>query len=531
MVRIGVVVLLVACFVWVAAPGAGAAVPKAGVPKTAAPAPAAPAAPAAKPAAPGAAAATDLEKAVAAMRGMKPEDFSKEQQEAKGKELDAAWQTLIQAGPAGAARLKQELAKIDAAKEKDDCFKLGASVVLWQIGGLDEAPTIAQVWSGDVALDLNYNYVFPLAMEAARTQDPRALPVLVACLKDKKGQFFVTVHVMNLVWPLTHKFVWAAYGPKGLPALAALLESSQDGPTREFAALWLAECQYLPALAAIRKIALEGRGEARQGAIKALGVYGHPEDYAFLVEGLKAKDPREACDFAYAIYEYEDLRAAAHLIPLLDCDDGKLRLEVAQGLAYFRTPETIEALHRYCTAAKAADERDWAAKFVAGMLKAMNLTWDQYAAKPRQEKEQLLAPLRLAEEEKYNLKQGDRTLTHDELLKAAQEWKKNDRITGGTYEWVEDRHAMAASTPADIDLWLEVKARVCLRVSDECLPEMQIIDGLVQRLGRSRYRKVVGICDKVEPAAPVLPARPAKPPPAPKPAAPAARTPAKTLPD
>jgi hypothetical protein len=439
-----------------------------------------------------------LDKAIAAMRHIAPADFSEEKREAKAKEIDAAWETLIAAGKPAAELIKAEFAKIDAAKEKDDYFKLGASVVLWQIGGLDEAPTIAQVWSGDVALDLNYNYVFRLAMEAARTQDPRALPVLVACLKDKKGQFFVTTHVMNLVWPLTDKFVWAAYGPKGLPALAGLMESSQDEPTREFAAMWLAECQYLPALAAIRKIAREGRGVARQGAIKALGVYGHPEDYAFLVEGLKSKDPREACDFAYAIYEYEDLRAAAHLIPLLDSDDGKLRLEVVAGLVYFKTPETIEAFHRYSTAAKAAEVRDWAAKCVAAILKATNLTWDQYAAKPREEKERLLAPLRLAKEGKYNLKQGDRTLTHDELLKAVEEWKKNGRITGGTYEWVEDRHALAASTPADIDLWLEVKAKVCLRVSDECLPEMQTIDELVLRLGRSRYRKVVGLCDKVE---------------------------------
>jgi len=447
-----------------------------------------------------------LDKAIAVMRHIAPADFSEEKREAKAKEIDAAWKTLIAAGKPAAELIKAEFAKIDAAKEKDDYFKLGACAVLWQIGNMDEAPAIAQVWSGDVALSVNYNYVFRLAMEAARTQDPRALPVLVACLKDKKGQFFVTTHVMNLVWPLTDKFVWAAYGPKGLPALAALLETSKDEPTREFAAMWLAECQYLPALAAIRKIAREGRGEARQGAIRALGVYGHPEDYAFLVEGLKSKDPREAYEFAFATYEYRDLRAAAHLIPLLDRDDGKLRLEAAQGLAYFKTPEAIEALRRFSTAAKVAEEGDRAAKCVAGILKAMNLTWDQYAAKPRQEKDLLLAPLRLAEEEKYSLKQGDRTLTHDELLKAAEEWKKNGRITGGTYEWVEDRHALAASTPADIDLWLEVKARVCLRVSDECLPEWQIIDGLVLRLGRSRYRKVVGLCDKVEPVSAAAPA-------------------------
>jgi hypothetical protein len=91
-------------------------------------------------------------------------------------------------------------------------------------------------------------------------------------------------------------------------------------------------------------------------------------------------------------------------------------------------------------------------------------------------------------------------------LEAAEGWKKNRCITLGTYAWVEDRHALAASTLADIDLWLEVKARVCLRLSDECLSEMETIDRIVLRLGRSRYRKVVGLCDKVEPLGAAAPA-------------------------
>ena len=103
-------------------------------------------------------------------------------------------------------------------------------------------------------------------------------------------------------------------------------------------------------------------------------------------------------------------------------------------------------------------------------------------------------------------------MTHDELLKAADEWKQNGRLSGGTFEWVEDRHALAASTPADIDLWLQVAAKVCLRLSDECLPEMEVINQIVKRLGRSRYRKEVGLCEKVEPVGPAsAPAPPAHP--------------------
>jgi hypothetical protein len=524
MARIGVVVLLLACFVGVAAaPGAGAAAPKAAVPKAAAPAPTAPAAPAAKAGAPGAAAATDLAKAVAAMRRVKPEDFSKEQQEAKGKELDAAWKTLIQAGPAGAGRLKQELAKIDAAKEKDDYFKLGAAVVLWQIGNLDEAPAIAAAWSGDVDLALNYNYVFYTAMDAARTQDPRALPMLAAVLRDQKGSVFQAQHAMAVPWPLTHSFLWCAFGPKGLPALEATLANAKDPAVQQSAMLLLARAQYLPALPRIRSLVPQARGDVRGVAVHSLGAFGHPQDYDFLVSGLQLKDPKDVWAHVYALEEYEDLRAVPAVVPLLDSPDRPLRRVTMGCLYHLLTPQGMEALWKHATPApgasdEAREDAQECRALVDRFLESTNLTWEAYAAKPPAEKEAVCSNLRKQWGEKFVLKADDRRLSHEELLKATEEWMKNGRITGGTYEWVEDRHAMAASTPEDIPLWLNVKAKVCLRISDECLPEMQIIDGLVCRLGRSRYRKGVGICDKVEPAGPAVPA-------------PAARTPAKARPN
>jgi hypothetical protein len=89
-------------------------------------------------------------------------------------------------------------------------------------------------------------------------------------------------------------------------------------------------------------------------------------------------------------------------------------------------------------------------------------------------------------------------LTHKDLLKAAAEWKANLHMTGGTYEWVENRRVLAVYTPAEIPLLMDVMAACYFRLSDECLYEVQILQDIVKRIGRSRYRGKVGICEKVE---------------------------------
>lgn len=148
---------------------------------------------------------------------------------------------------------------------------------------------------------------------------------------------------------------------------------------------------------------------------------------------------------------------------------------------------------------KDEEEGRRAETWLARSLEAEGLTWETFAAKSPDERKATIAAIRARGEQHYVLKPDDRKLDHDELLKAAAQWKENLRITGGDYKWVEDRHALAASTPADIDLWLDVKAKVCCRLSDECLSEVRTIDNLVARLGRSRYRKAVGITEKAEP--------------------------------
>ena len=118
---------------------------------------------------------------------------------------------------------------------------------------------------------------------------------------------------------------------------------------------------------------------------------------------------------------------------------------------------------------------------------------------PKTKKKKLIDAFHASEEEKYHLKKDDKRLTHDEFLKAAKEWQSNHRITGGEYSWVEDRHVVSIATPADIPLLIDVAAACYFRASDECLYETKKILEIAKWIGRTRYRKNSGLCEKVEP--------------------------------
>ena len=99
----------------------------------------------------------------------------------------------------------------------------------------------------------------------------------------------------------------------------------------------------------------------------------------------------------------------------------------------------------------------------------------------------------------FIMKKDDRKLTHSGFLKAAAGWIENNRISGGEYSWVEDRHVLSAATAEDIPLLLDVQAACYMRLSDECLYEVDVLQELVKRLSRRQYRQTVGVCEKVKP--------------------------------
>jgi hypothetical protein len=94
---------------------------------------------------------------------------------------------------------------------------------------------------------------------------------------------------------------------------------------------------------------------------------------------------------------------------------------------------------------------------------------------------------------------NQKVLTRAQLLKSTEEWKKSHHMRVSSSEMpVTARELLAAATVDDMPVLLEVKAAVLARLSDECLYEVQSINAAVKRLGRSRYRKEVGITAKAE---------------------------------
>ncbi len=424
--------------------------------------------------------------AIAALRRINQDRFDDAEKERKAKEIDAAWEVIKSFGQTGIARLKQEIRTVDAGREKDDFFKLNASALLWQIGRLSEAESIAEIWNSS-ALDAQYNYVFYAAMDAANSRDAKALPMLKALLKDDRGKVYFWVHSMEVNFPLTHEFVWGSYGVKGLPVLNEVLQTSTDAVETQSALMLLCQSQYLPALPKIRQIAATSRkDETRRAAVRCLGTFAHPQDYDFLIAGLRSKDSKEQWHFAYALFEFGDNRAVPLLIPLLAIEDADLKSEVLATLIHLLTPASFEAANNYCRNTKTPEEKEPCDRLIGGVFGKANIGWADYIKKSPAEKEAILNQVQNADS---TLKKGERSLSRKQLLDVINNWTSNSRMDTKEYDWVEAKHILAVATAADIDSLLAARASFYGRLSDECLYDVRRIDELVKRLGRSRYKK------------------------------------------
>jgi HEAT repeat protein len=449
--------------------------------------------------------------------------LDEQRKKAKAKEIDAAWEVIGAAGKKGVARLKEEIRLIDQNREKDDYFKLNASALLWKIGQFDEVDTIAAIWKS-TPLNAQYKYVFYTANAAAQTQDRRALPLLLACLKDNHGgiELLPNIHTQ---WLGALEIIWGAFGSQGAQDLVHTLETSTDSTELEsiiFLLIWANEPKALPR---VREIASGGPREARLEAIRYLGFYGHPQDYDFLVAGLRSDDLEEVYVRVYALYEYEDLRAVPQLIPLLEIDNEFVRREVISTLIHLLTPASLDALRNFCEEAgrnaRPDSQQMGECSIIDSKLKDLKIDPGDYAKKSPQEKAELIAAARKSAEQWRQSREGDRKLTRDQFIEAAQEWKRNGKVFGSKpvtftqlpkdgkkdntfiasfnkYDWVEERHILSAASAGDIPLLLEVKAALCARLSEESFAEIKRLDRVIERLRRSSYRKVAGVTEKVE---------------------------------
>jgi len=442
----------------------------------------------------------ELELAIKNIRGVVLSEMSKEEKKAKFNDISNAWKTIMAPENKGAERLKKEIEAIEKAGEEDHYFKLGASVMLWKMEDLKAVDVIANVFSS-VDVHEHYHYAFTTGYNASMTRDPRVIPIIKAFLKDDKGNFFVPDQAMTLRWPTSIEFIWGAYGPKGIPILLDVFRTTKDPVELKSTLHLLVKAQCTEALPEIRKLLYSEDDYLRHLAIKSLGFMGHPDDFQRLIEGLKLKDQVEAFHYAYALYEYGDIRAVKQLIPLLKTEYDQLRHEVVVTLRRLMCSEALQALHSHGASTENKREKELCDKAIKQTLETLGLKdWKSFMAKSREEQDRLLYGIHETEWKKnFCLSPEDKVLSHDQLLKATEEWKKNHTRKIGEYEWVEERHIYNAATADDIYMLQEVMAALYVKLSDESRYETRMFDRIIRLLGKGCYRKVPGICWKAEP--------------------------------
>lgn len=434
--------------------------------------------------------------AVQSLRNMEAKPVTDEERTKAAIHVDTAWKTIMRSGLAGRRALKAEMEKVIANRIDDSFFRLNSASLLWEMGGLTETNLIARILN-DSPLHPHYHYAFRVAIGAAKTQDPRAIPILKAVLHDDKGTYFVQVHQMPLHWSENIEFIWGTFGSKGLAALHEVLKQSHDDVELKSAAVLLGQAQYMEALPDLRTLAHSGSGAARNYAIEWLGELGHPTDFEFLKDGLTSTDQGQLEAYIRGCMQFEDLRTVPALIPLLKAQSPSVRSLAIDALACLVTPESIHALHDHADSTQTPTEKSFCSRFVSGVLG--DTSWEVFSSLDPKEQAEFLRK-RDGREGGFRVQPGDRRITRHELLRALKEWKKKHRVTD---KKITAGPMLAVLEPGDLPLLIDVRAAIYSRLSDECLYEVAFLNTIIRRLGRGRYRREVGICERVELPSPV----------------------------
>ncbi|MCY3003079.1 MAG: hypothetical protein NTV21_14850 [Planctomycetota bacterium] len=437
----------------------------------------------------------ELRRAVAELRNV-PEDLPEEEIEERTTRIDAAWDTLIAAKDAGVVALLEEAAKLDAAKEQDDRFKLGAAAVIWQIGHFDRVAEVARLWHSAQLLN-PYAYVFYTALEAASDGDERALPLLTELLRDQKGDVFLEMHSMDVTWPETHRFLWGPMGRKAVPALEKVLETEKDPVALSSAITLLASCFDTAALPRIRAIARDREHGARIAALGALGTFGHPDDFELLVGALPGLEAQDCAKVLLFLAYYEDVRAVPHIVPLTKHADLDVRRNAIGALSRLVTVDGLEA---FAEALKSEKDAETRRAFQSGpsILRQVSVKWKDYVQLDRDARQKTLDSARAKDALSWKPTPEGKALSRDELEGAIRHWIEAGRLNDDESKF-EASHVLSQVTPADLPLLLDARGRLYRRLSDECLYEVFEIDETLVRVMRATYRREPGLCDQAQP--------------------------------
>lgn len=418
-----------------------------------------------------------------------------------------AWNTIAESGAPGLAALQNALSDITASER---VLIVAGGSLLWRLGGLAEAEEIGELWTKyDLPPGFGSSVLHATAYAAARTRDPRALPILFAVFRDTDALVDIPRARITLIWPETLDFVWGAYGPQGREALAKALADSRDRDFQASAAWLLAKDGYTEALPAIRRIACsEERGIARETAIRALGIFGHPDDFALLACGLKRLEgyilgPNEvslAEAYIDALAEYGDMRGSKVIKSFLDAAGNEmLRGRARFLLVNLLTPDSLSYLREESESLQGDARQEWDAT-LERLFAAVGVTPEEYAAMDSEGQRAALDGFRAGMEDAFTPRSDEKPLDRAWLKSRIVRLRAGKQLLTAEPEEADKllpRRYLATATPADIPEILEARATVAGSLTEDALADMDILSAMAIRIARASYRQVPGLTDEV----------------------------------
>jgi hypothetical protein len=463
----------------------------------------------------------ELSAAIAAMRRQPGSKTGQRDTAERSACLPAAWALIRSRAAAGGERLESEIAALRAAGERDDVFVLGAANLLFQIDGIAAAPAIAELWR-TVDLDAHDAYVFPVAYQAAESGDRRALTLLRATLRDVKGSFYVADREHHVVYPETHRILWALMGECGFQELERVLAESRDERELVAAARLVGDYAWMGAASALRRLASSGTPLVRSAALRALGSIGHPADFDLLLHAALTGSDEQARDALWALYEYRDLRAIPVVVTRLASHDPAQREEAVMILRDMPARESLEALR---AAAAATYDHVFKAALedaLAAALKPAGLTWAAYAALSAKNQDEAITRLRAEIVFPYGLRPGQAPSPRARLLEVLEQWTASGSIelevsaaeieaalpgspdadgnvrVQRALELEKLRAIVGTLTGDDYPALFAIHARLRRRLSKEAEEEGQALLAILAFVGRRRYRTEPWLTDRAE---------------------------------
>lgn len=408
-------------------------------------------------------------------------------------EVEKAKALILEYKEISLSLLKKQAENILSSDKKDYIFLQEASNLIWQITGESDVDYIFSIWK-KIPYEEQSNGVYFTAFEMAKKRNEKYLPLIKYLLGNEKGSYFTKDKGIHIRWPTTIKILWSVYGYESMPELIEILKSPLESiEAKKSSILILTQAQYLPALPLIRSYATNVNNTLKESAICSLGIFGHPDDFDILVEDFDKVDGSELWARAFALFEFEDLRAVPFLINKLSTKYDEARFEVLSALSHLYSKESITSIIEYCKNPKNKREEKFCFYYSINFEKDTKTKLDSFLKLNDKEKDDIVFGLIEGKNNRYKISANNKNFSRDDFLKLKLHWEKNEEILPAGYENIKIGDLINIMSEEDIPILYSTISKIYDNLKEESFADINTLEQIIKYLSRKRYRSEIAL--------------------------------------